>query len=99
MRITQLAPGEVFVFGSNPAGLHAAGAAALAHEKFGAIWGRSSPTRARTWCCRNVSPRNSGAEGLGPPAQLSTSSMKALSWASVAALCGRASVSAGEYSR
>ena len=37
--ITELAPGEVFVFGSNPAGAHAAGAARFALDHFGAVWG------------------------------------------------------------
>jgi len=32
--------GEVFVFGSNLAGIHGAGAAKVAVEKFGAIYGR-----------------------------------------------------------
>lgn len=30
---------EIFVFGSNEAGIHGAGAAKVAREKFGAIWG------------------------------------------------------------
>ena len=38
-RITELKPQEVFVFGSNLAGIHGAGAAKLAYEKFGAKWG------------------------------------------------------------
>ena len=38
--ITELGPNEIFVFGSNLAGVHAGGAARLAHEKFGAIWGQ-----------------------------------------------------------
>lgn len=37
--ITELKPNEVFVFGSNLAGHHGAGAAKQAHEKFGAVWG------------------------------------------------------------
>jgi hypothetical protein len=37
--ITSLAPHEVFVFGSNADGQHGAGAARLAWEKFGAVWG------------------------------------------------------------
>ncbi len=37
--ITSLAPNEVFVFGSNLAGRHGAGAARLAYEKFGAQLG------------------------------------------------------------
>ncbi len=37
--ITELDAHEVFVFGSNAAGAHGAGAARTAHEKFGAVWG------------------------------------------------------------
>lgn len=37
--ITQLAPNEVFVFGSNLAGIHGAGAALLAARRFGATRG------------------------------------------------------------
>ncbi|MBQ8721479.1 MAG: hypothetical protein IJX60_03725 [Paludibacteraceae bacterium] len=39
-RITDLLPNEIFVFGSNIAGYHCRGAAGLALEKFGAIWGQ-----------------------------------------------------------
>lgn len=38
--ITELKPNEVFVFGSNLAGRHGAGAALLALKKFGAISGQ-----------------------------------------------------------
>ena len=37
--ITELAPNEVFVFGSNQAGIHGAGAARVALDDFGAKWG------------------------------------------------------------
>lgn len=37
--VVELLDGEVFVFGSNVLGLHVAGAAAVAAEKFGAVWG------------------------------------------------------------
>jgi hypothetical protein len=37
--ITRLLPGEIFVFGSNLAGIHGAGAARTAHRDFGAAWG------------------------------------------------------------
>lgn len=37
--ITSLGHNEVFVFGSNLAGIHGKGAAALAHKKFGAVRG------------------------------------------------------------
>lgn len=39
-KITKLAETEVFVFGSNIAGLHAGGAARAALDNFGAIWGQ-----------------------------------------------------------
>jgi len=32
--------GEIFVFGSNLAGIHGAGAAKVALDKFGAVWGQ-----------------------------------------------------------
>lgn len=38
-RIERLAPNEVFVFGSDPHGLHDGGAARDAFQKFGAVWG------------------------------------------------------------
>ena len=38
-KITKLEKDQVFVFGSNEAGIHGAGAAKLAHEKFGAVSG------------------------------------------------------------
>lgn len=38
--ITILKPNEVFVFGSNLSGIHGAGAAKLAHNSFGAEWGK-----------------------------------------------------------
>lgn len=38
--ISELKPNEIFVFGSNLAGMHAGGAAHVACEKFGAIWGQ-----------------------------------------------------------
>ena len=38
--ITELGPNDIFVFVSNLAGAHAGGAARLANQKFGAIWGQ-----------------------------------------------------------
>lgn len=40
MEITKLKEGEIFVFGSNLAGRHGAGAAKTAVTKFGAIYGQ-----------------------------------------------------------
>lgn len=37
--VAELSTNEVFVFGSNLAGQHLGGAARIAFEKFGAIWG------------------------------------------------------------
>lgn len=39
-RITELKPNEIFVFGSNLQGAHGGGAAYIAYEKFGAVWGQ-----------------------------------------------------------
>ena len=55
MRITRLEPGEVFVFGSNAAGMHAAGAAALAHERFGAVWGQGSGLHGQSYAIDTMS--------------------------------------------
>lgn len=38
--ITELKENEIFVFGSNLEGMHGGGAARIAYEKFGAIWGQ-----------------------------------------------------------
>jgi len=38
-KVSHLEDGEIFVFGSNESGIHGAGAAKLAFDKFGAIWG------------------------------------------------------------
>lgn len=38
--ITELKDNEIFVFGSNLAGLHGGGAARTALNKFGAVWGQ-----------------------------------------------------------
>ena len=38
-RISELKDNEIFVFGSNLAGAHGGGAARLAYDKFGAVWG------------------------------------------------------------
>lgn len=38
--ITRLESNQIFVYGSNLAGIHGAGAAKTAYKKFGATWGR-----------------------------------------------------------
>lgn len=39
-RISELKNNEIFVFGSNLAGHHGGGAARLAYNRFGAVWGQ-----------------------------------------------------------
>ncbi|TFC02629.1 A1S_2505 family phage non-structural protein [Cryobacterium mannosilyticum] len=55
MMITQLEPGEVFVFGSNAAGWHAGGAAATALERFGAIWGEGHGLHGQSYAIDTMS--------------------------------------------
>jgi hypothetical protein len=47
--IVGLAPNEVFVFGSNLAGIHGAGAARLAFDRFGAVWGIGEGHQGKTY--------------------------------------------------
>lgn len=48
-KITKLEKDQVFVFGSNEAGIHGAGAAKLAQEKFGAVSGVGFGLRGQTY--------------------------------------------------
>ena len=47
--IEQLEPNEIFVFGSNLAGMHGGGAARVAYEKFGAVWGQGVGLQGQTY--------------------------------------------------
>lgn len=47
--ITELADGEIFVFGSNASGAHGGGAARFAYDNFGAIWGQGSGLQGRSY--------------------------------------------------
>jgi hypothetical protein len=47
--ITSLDKNEVFVFGSNLAGIHGAGAAKLAHTNFGAIYGKGNGIQGQSY--------------------------------------------------
>lgn len=47
--ITQLRPNEIFVFGSNLAGAHGGGAARIAYNKFGAIWGQGTGLQGQSY--------------------------------------------------
>lgn len=54
-RITELAPDEVFVFGSNDSGRHGAGAAHIAWQKFGAVWGEGHGPHGQTYAIDTMS--------------------------------------------
>lgn len=47
--ITRLAPGEIFVFGSNLQGHHGGGAARVAASRFGAVWGKGTGLQGRSY--------------------------------------------------
>jgi len=47
--ISELKENEIFVFGSNLAGAHGGGAARLAYERFGAIWGQGVGLQGRSY--------------------------------------------------
>ena len=48
-RISELRENEIFVFGSNLAGAHGGGAAWLAYNRFGAVWGEGVGMHGRTY--------------------------------------------------
>ena len=48
-RISELKENEIFVFGSNLAGAHGGGAARLAYNRFGAVWGEGVGLQDRTY--------------------------------------------------
>ena len=47
--ITDLEENEIFVFGSNLPGLHVGGAANIAHNKWGAVWGQGEGIQGQTY--------------------------------------------------
>ncbi len=47
--ITQLDENEIFVFGSNLAGMHGGGAAKIAYASFGAVWGEGVGLYGKTY--------------------------------------------------
>ncbi|MGO4691629.1 A1S_2505 family phage non-structural protein [Glaciibacter sp. 2TAF33] len=53
--ISDLRPGEIFVFGSNASGVHGAGAARTAYEKFGAVWGEGHGLHGQTYAIDTMS--------------------------------------------
>ena len=62
-RITQLAANEVFVFGSNLQGHHYGGAARIAEEKFGAIFGQGVGLQGQSYA---IPTMQGGVETIKP---------------------------------
>ncbi len=53
--IQELSENNIFVFGSNSKGHHGAGAARVAYEKFGAIWGQGSGFQGQSYAINSMS--------------------------------------------
>ena len=62
-RITELKPNEIFVFGSNLAGSHGGGAARLAYNRFGAIWGQGVGLQGQSYA---IPTMQGGVETIKP---------------------------------
>ena len=62
-RITALKDGEVFVFGSNLAGMHGGGAARLARIRWGAVMGQGVGLQGRTYA---IPTMQGGPETIKP---------------------------------
>ena len=61
--VTHLAANEIFVFGSNLAGMHGGGAARIAFEKFGAEWGNGVGPQGQ---CYAIPTMQGGVETIKP---------------------------------
>ena len=62
-RITELKQNEIFVFGSNLAGAHGGGAARLAYERFGAVWGQGAGLQGQSYA---IPTMQGGVETIKP---------------------------------
>lgn len=63
--VSELRPGDVFVFGSNADGLHGGGAARAAHQRFGAVWGEGHGHHGQSYAIDTMS----GSEALAREAR------------------------------
>ena len=59
----ELKPKEIFVFGSNLAGAHGGGAAWLAYNRFGAIWGQGTGLQGQSY---GIPTMQGGVETIRP---------------------------------
>ena len=62
-RISSLKINEIFVFGSNLAGMHGGGAARIACERFGAVWGQGVGLQGQ---CYAIPTMQGGVETIKP---------------------------------
>ena len=62
-RISELKENEIFVFGSNLAGHHGGGAARLAYNRFGAIWGQGVGLQGQSYA---IPTMQGGVETIKP---------------------------------
>lgn len=61
--ITKLDQDDVFVFGSNLQGLHGGGAARVAYQKFGAVWGQGEGLQGQSYA---IPTMQGGVETIKP---------------------------------
>lgn len=61
--ITSLRDNEVFVFGSNLQGMHAGGAARVAVDKFGAVWGQGVGMQGQSYA---IPTMHGGTDAIAP---------------------------------
>ena len=61
--ISELKPNEIFVFGSNQSGAHGGGAARLAYNRFGAIWGQGVGLQGQSY---GIPTMQGGVETIKP---------------------------------
>ena len=61
--ISELKDNEVFVFGSNLAGAHGGGAARIAMQRFGAVWGQGVGLQGRSYA---IPTMQGGVETIKP---------------------------------
>ncbi len=71
-QVNVLTDGEIFVFGSNFHGAHMGGAARVAKEKYGAVWGIGEGLQGKSYAI----PTMEGLENLAPAVQRFTSFAK-----------------------
>ena len=61
--LTKLQPDEIFVFGSNLAGMHGGGAARLAYQRVGAVWGQGVGLQGQSYA---IPTMQGGVETIQP---------------------------------